>query len=511
MADDPTSRRPGGDASPAGAPGASDGVPGGVPGAAAGTAGEARPGTAGAPGAPGAPGDDLRKGDEDRVLAGVCAGLGRYTGIDPVVWRAAFVLTAFAGGTGLLLYIAAWMLMRGPEGGPATFEQMLNRSFPSPAVPKLLAVGLAVATAFSVVGGLGWSTLVLAVPLVLGLLTARNRGVDLRAAFAELREDLRSKEPPPTTPAPGPAPAYYNPAQPWASAPQGPVDLAVVAERSAHAGTGKVREDDESDEDEPEDGGDGERGGVPRRGGCEDGSGRGAPLASLALWTVLGAAALVPLAVFGWSSSLWSAESAALLFGPRTGVFFLSGVLAVIGLYALVGTWRGDPRGLAFLGLLATLALVLGSVTDLTRLRIGGDTWRPATIAEAESGEHRMSVGSGTLDLSGLEDLAPGETVEVSSRMGVGRLLVVLPEDARLALRSEVGFGVVDDGRAGGGGELVGHSLVYEEVFEPAGTASGSADAAEEESADGGAAGPPLINVRTDSLVGVVEVQHGEA
>src|SRR5699024_12477480 len=71
----------------------------------------------------------LRRGDPDhRVRAGVCTGLGRYTGGDPIAWRTAFVLTAFAGAVGVLLYITSWMLMRDSQGGPSTLEQMLNRS-----------------------------------------------------------------------------------------------------------------------------------------------------------------------------------------------------------------------------------------------------------------------------------------------------------------------------------------------------------------------------------------------
>ncbi|MFD6953535.1 MULTISPECIES: PspC domain-containing protein [unclassified Nocardiopsis] len=448
-------------------------------------------------GAPEAGGSEreLRKEDEDRVLAGVCAGLGRYTRTDPVVWRTAFVLTAFAGAAGLLLYVAAWMLMRDDRGGPATFEQMLNRSIPPRTVPKLLAVGLAVATAFSLVGGFGWSTLVLAVPLVLGLLTARSRGVDLRAAFVRLREDLGSKEPPPTTPPPGPTPTYYNPAQPWASAPQGPVDLAVVAERSAAGSRGDGA--DRSDGD----------GGLSGRGSeeAEQSCRRGAPLASLALWTAVAGGVLLPVLVFGWSSSLWSGQTARLLFGPETGVFFLAGVLAVIGVYALVGTRAGDPRGLMSLGLVTALVLALASVTDLTRVRVGGQVWRPATVAGAEGGDHRMTLGSGTLDLTGLADLSPGETVDVSLRVGAGHAELILPEDARVAVTSRVGLGVVDLGGREGSEDMVGYSLTYEEVHEPAAGA-----VAEEDRSEGGA-GPPLINVRTDSVFGVVEVGHGEA
>lgn len=48
---------------------------------------------------------------DDRVIAGVCGGLGEYFEIDPVlirlIWGALFLL----GGTGLLLYILAWILI----------------------------------------------------------------------------------------------------------------------------------------------------------------------------------------------------------------------------------------------------------------------------------------------------------------------------------------------------------------------------------------------------------------
>ncbi|MFQ6675702.1 MAG: PspC domain-containing protein, partial [Fidelibacterota bacterium] len=44
-------------------------------------------------------------------LAGVCAGLGEYLEIDPVVIRLIFVLLAFWGGAGVFVYIAAWILV----------------------------------------------------------------------------------------------------------------------------------------------------------------------------------------------------------------------------------------------------------------------------------------------------------------------------------------------------------------------------------------------------------------
>lgn len=58
----------------------------------------------------------LRRSRGDRVIGGVCAGLGRYLGVDPVLLRIAFVVLAIAGGGGVLLYIVSWILI--PEERP---------------------------------------------------------------------------------------------------------------------------------------------------------------------------------------------------------------------------------------------------------------------------------------------------------------------------------------------------------------------------------------------------------
>lgn len=419
---------------------------------------------------------ELRKG-EDRVLTGVCSGLGAYTGVDPVVWRSAFVLTAFAGASGLLLYIAAWMLMRDTGGGPSTLEQMLDRAFPSAVVLKLLALGLALATAMSLVGGFGWGTMILATPLIIGLLSARNRGVDLRATFLGLRGEMRRAEPAPSVPAPDPSPSYYNPAQPWASAPPGPVDLAVVSERSGHA----PDSDEEEEPPEDEESGDTE----PEQGA------QGFPMASAVWWSVIATVVLAPMLFFGWGSTLWSKETAQLLIGPGTGVFFAAGALALVGVLAIVGAWWGNTSGLWCLGVLLTLLAATASVADLTR--IGSATWEPHTVAELEEGDHRMTLGSGVMDLRMLRDLEPGDAVDVEVAVN-GHTEVFLPEHARVALTTRVGLGgVQEDGEQGPSGAGVEFDRVYEPVDE----------------ADGDGAEPPVINLRTDSYVGHVEVRHG--
>ena len=48
----------------------------------------------------------LYRSRDDRMLAGVCGGLGVYLGIDPTIIRILFVLAAIAGvGGGLLVYL----------------------------------------------------------------------------------------------------------------------------------------------------------------------------------------------------------------------------------------------------------------------------------------------------------------------------------------------------------------------------------------------------------------------
>lgn len=53
----------------------------------------------------------LRRSRDNRVLAGVCGGLGNFTGIDPVVIRIAVVLLMFFAGMSLWVYIIMWLLI----------------------------------------------------------------------------------------------------------------------------------------------------------------------------------------------------------------------------------------------------------------------------------------------------------------------------------------------------------------------------------------------------------------
>ncbi len=53
----------------------------------------------------------LQRTRNDTVIGGVCGGLARYFGLDPVWIRLLFVLLALGDGVGVLIYIILWIAM----------------------------------------------------------------------------------------------------------------------------------------------------------------------------------------------------------------------------------------------------------------------------------------------------------------------------------------------------------------------------------------------------------------
>jgi phage shock protein C len=53
----------------------------------------------------------LYRASEGRLLGGVCAGLGQYMGIDPLLVRLMFVVLGFVNGLGVVIYLAMWIII----------------------------------------------------------------------------------------------------------------------------------------------------------------------------------------------------------------------------------------------------------------------------------------------------------------------------------------------------------------------------------------------------------------
>jgi phage shock protein PspC (stress-responsive transcriptional regulator) len=69
----------------------------------------------------------LLRSRSDRVIGGVCGGLGRYFDVDPIIFRIGAVVLAFIGGAGLLAYLAALLLIPS-EDSPAVAGAPVGRN-----------------------------------------------------------------------------------------------------------------------------------------------------------------------------------------------------------------------------------------------------------------------------------------------------------------------------------------------------------------------------------------------
>jgi phage shock protein PspC (stress-responsive transcriptional regulator) len=75
---------------------------------------------------PEAPTRRLTRSSSNRMIGGVCGGLGEYTGIDPVVFRVVVAVATVMGGTGILAYAVAWLVIP-KEGASSHAETFVDR------------------------------------------------------------------------------------------------------------------------------------------------------------------------------------------------------------------------------------------------------------------------------------------------------------------------------------------------------------------------------------------------
>jgi phage shock protein PspC (stress-responsive transcriptional regulator) len=70
----------------------------------------------------------LERSREGRLVAGVCAGLGDYFGVDATIVRLIFVAISVFAGAGLLVYLVAWLIIP-EEGEPGSIaEGFINKN-----------------------------------------------------------------------------------------------------------------------------------------------------------------------------------------------------------------------------------------------------------------------------------------------------------------------------------------------------------------------------------------------
>lgn len=338
---------------------------------------------------------------EGRVFRGVCAAIGRATGTDPVLWRVLVVVFLFFGGAGLVLYLVGWLFLP-DEGEPATDLQRLFRGQGASTSGAIaLAVLVVIATLVVFDDGRGLLPLI----VVAGL------------AYLVLRDRQSTTIGPAAAPGwgPGAPPGGWAPPPAW-TAPAG----------SAPGGWGPPPGPAWPPPPAPPP--------APPR-----------PRSPLGLLTVSAVVLVVGALLLAGNLGLEGI----------TATRVLASALLVTGLGLLVGTVWGRARGLI------ALALVLASTMSATSSfdgRFGTATGERTWVVNG-SAEHELGGGTATLDLRPLAGRrTSGVTVEAS--VGAGELVVLVPEDLRVAIDSNVGLGeyvLTEDGAtqvAGGGAGL---------------------------------------------------------
>jgi phage shock protein PspC (stress-responsive transcriptional regulator) len=132
----------------------------------------------------------LERSRTDRMLAGVSGGLARYFGIHPAFYRVGFVVLALIGGAGILIYLAAALVIpdEGKEDSIASAALRDRRNHPLPVIGLGIAA-VAAAVLLSRVslwpsGDAAWVLLLIGGGVV--FLLTRRRGADAPVASAAL-------------------------------------------------------------------------------------------------------------------------------------------------------------------------------------------------------------------------------------------------------------------------------------------------------------------------------------
>ncbi|AHF06850.1 PspC domain-containing protein [Desulfitobacterium metallireducens] len=53
----------------------------------------------------------LYRSRQNKMIGGVCAGLGEYLDLDPTLIRLVMIIAVFGAGAGVLAYLVAWVLI----------------------------------------------------------------------------------------------------------------------------------------------------------------------------------------------------------------------------------------------------------------------------------------------------------------------------------------------------------------------------------------------------------------
>lgn len=81
----------------------------------------------------------LRRTNDGRIIAGVCSGAGEFLGVDANLVRLGLAVFSIFGGSGIALYVLAWLLM--PEEGhdKSIAQDVIDKNRDNPKVQDAMA------------------------------------------------------------------------------------------------------------------------------------------------------------------------------------------------------------------------------------------------------------------------------------------------------------------------------------------------------------------------------------
>jgi len=384
---------------------------------------------------PDAPRPQLRRSPRQKVVAGVCGGLGRYCDVDPVIFRIVLGVLSATGGIGLIFYGFAWLLLplEGEEENEA--RRLLSGRVDGASLVALLLALIGCGLFLSMLGNRG----------MLAFAALLSVAVVGCSVWTQSRRTAAPEDPAAPRGAPAAAPAHPHTgglgtpppevkAPPTPGGPSWWRDPIVKDGTTGPVGSGYLWGPPDTDVDAAQ---------------AKARAGRPSP-----------------------DAPFRSPEPAPAAPGPRSigGPVFLSALVA--GGLGTGLSWEQQPLGTALqIGLVAALAVFgLGLLVSSTLGRTGFGTvmmamvtavllagatmlpkeigtdwarqeWRPAEVSAVQS-RYELGTGDARLDLSGVT-VPRGESVRTRLEVGAGRAAVVVPKGVTVKVRAEAGLGEI--------------------------------------------------------------------